>query len=152
MKNDLTYREVQPVEFPNLFKLLITEAPEFVETAIQVLDADEEQFYEMFTNEGKVIAIEYQGRLAGYYWIDENGDTFHLHALVLRPEFQNRGIGSYVMNVVEDATGKHFKRIDVGFNASNRRARAFLERHGYRVVKETPDTNYVFMQKPLNES
>jgi ribosomal protein S18 acetylase RimI-like enzyme len=56
------------------------------------------------------------------------------------------------MQAVEDGIGRHIRRVDVGFNASNRRARAFLERHGYHVLEESPDTNYIFMQKPLNDA
>jgi ribosomal protein S18 acetylase RimI-like enzyme len=150
MKDDVTYREAEPMEYPQLFNLLIAEAAEFVETAIRVLDSDQDRFYNMFTNNGKVMAIEYQRKLAGYYWIDEADDIFHLHALVLKPEFQNKGIGAHVLRVVEDGIGRHIKRIDVGFNASNNRARAFLERHGYETMQEIPETNYIFMQKSLD--
>ena len=85
------------------------------------------------------------GRVVGYMVVDgERLDHLYVH-----PEAQGRGVGSALLNKARELSPR---RIALATFQSNVRARAFYERHGFRVVGLTegeneeaePDVRYVW--------
>ncbi len=109
-----------------------------------------EEFAHLFMTVGQVYGIYEDHRLAGFYWIEERGNVLHLHALVLKEEFQGKGIGTRVLKMLEKKYKNDVKYIELGVHISNERARALYEGLGYEIVKTIDDLGFHIMKKHLS--
>jgi ribosomal protein S18 acetylase RimI-like enzyme len=70
--------------------------------------------------------------------------------LILKDEFQGRGIGSEVLNsLVNECSGK-IDSIELGIHHSNQRAKELYERFGFRTVQTLDDLDFSIMQKEID--
>jgi aminoglycoside 6'-N-acetyltransferase len=90
-------------------------------------------------NDGEALAIEVDGTLAGWLGYAEENEPGYRHAsldIVLRPEFQDRGLGSAALRLAAawliDERGHH--RITIDPAATNARAIRAYEAVGFRPV------------------
>lgn len=91
--------------------------------------------YLQYMKEGDTFFIaEVEGNAVGY--ISINDCTYlrscRLHLLSIRSEYQSKGVGSFLMNTLEEeARRRQFNRIIVNVYANNPRAEEFYKRKGY---------------------
>ncbi len=77
------------------------------------------------------IAESEEGELIGFISIDHDG---HLDLLYSHADHQRQGIGSYLLNYVEN----QFKSSGISYFSTDASitARPFFEKHGFKVIKE----------------
>lgn len=90
--------------------------------------------------------IEYAGRSIGYVSIQRSGNEIILAAIEVAPEFQNQGVGTYlIQNLLGDSDESNLpaKLFVLKVNP----ARRLYERLGFECTGETP-THFVMKREP----
>ena len=96
-----------------------------------------------------LVVVEKNKRVEGFAWVICNGvfgRSAYLKLIIVAPDAQGRGVGRLLMRKVEK---RHLKPNGLFLLATstNRRARKFYEKLGYRKVGELPD----FVKKGFKE-
>lgn len=94
---------------------------------------DESVFDENFSKSWQErVVILHQGRPAGYIGYDAAPtDHFYISGLFLKPAFQGRGWGKWLLNFMESLAQGQPLRLHVW---KNNPALTFYQRHGYRII------------------
>ena len=149
---DLNYLPAQTGQYEEFFKLMLDQEGEYLNQSLAHMHSSLEEFAALFRRVGQVYGIYEDGKVAGFYWIEERGDTLHLHALILQTEFQGHGVGSQILAMLANKYATTMERIELGVHKSNTGARRLYERVGYQTVKELEGLGYFIMQKELRSS
>jgi len=105
-----------------------------------------ERFDENF-DPARLQIIEYEGRAIGYISVERPGNEIFLAAIEVAPEFQNNGVGTYlVRNLMEDSDKLNLPARLLVLKVN--RARRLYERMGFERTGETP-THYVMRREPV---
>jgi ribosomal protein S18 acetylase RimI-like enzyme len=123
---------------------------EYMENTLQIMQLTWDEYAQIFRMRGEVHAIYQDAALAGFYWIEERGDTLHLHGLILKADFQGQGIGTAVLAMLaERYTGK-LDKIELGVYQANSGAIRLYEKTGYQITRSLDDLHFYIMHKTLN--
>jgi ribosomal protein S18 acetylase RimI-like enzyme len=145
----LTYTPIAAAQFDDFLDLLLSEAGDYLPRTLELMGLTLEEAKDLFRRTGQVYAI-YEGEApAGYYWIEERGTVLHLHGLALRGEFQGRGIGTQVLNMLADTYAGKMQAIELGVHESNAKAKRLYEKLGYKTVKRLEELGFYVMQLSL---
>ncbi len=76
------------------------------------------------------------------YWSDDadpvsmrsEESKIHIHNLVVRKDFENKGVGSDLLGRMKSKIGKRRKTLELDIRESNLRAQLFLRKHGFKAV------------------
>jgi ribosomal protein S18 acetylase RimI-like enzyme len=131
----VSYRDADPKEYAEDFEMMRAESSAYLERTLELMHSSWEEYARLFRTVGRVMTILQDEQPAGFYWIEEREKILHLHALILKPEFQGRGIGSQVLNTLRETYCPAFDAIELGVHASNQRALALYHRLGYVEAK-----------------
>jgi ribosomal protein S18 acetylase RimI-like enzyme len=145
----LTYRPIAAGEFDDFLELLLSEAGDYLPRTLELMGLTLEAAKERFRKTGQVYAICEGEAPAGYYWTEERGTVLHLHGLALRGEFQGRGIGTQVLDMLADRYAGKMQAIELGVHESNARAKRLYEKLGYKTVKRLEELGFYVMQLSL---
>ena len=148
----ISYQPVANDQYEQLLQLMQEDAADYLQQSLDLMQITWEQFGELFRTVGKVYAIDQDGQLTGFYWIEERPPLLHLHALILKPEFQGKGIGTAALQMLIAGYCGRMDAIELGVHQSNPRARKLYERLGFEVIDFKKDLGYFIMQKPLTIS
>ncbi|MEW6402388.1 MAG: GNAT family N-acetyltransferase [Chloroflexota bacterium] len=98
----LVYRLADADQYDELLRLMAEDAADYLNQSLELMKMTWAGFAELFKTRGHAYCI-YQGNtLAGFYWIEEREKTLHLHALILKREFQGQGIGTRVLQMLAE--------------------------------------------------
>jgi ribosomal protein S18 acetylase RimI-like enzyme len=122
---------------------------EYLENSLRLMQMTWQQYSQIFRTRGEVRAIYQDANLAGFYWIEERGDTLHLHGLILQTEFQGQGIGTAVLTMMVEAYTGKLERIELGVYQANSGAIRLYEKMGYCISRSLDDLRFYIMQKLL---
>jgi ribosomal protein S18 acetylase RimI-like enzyme len=125
------------------------EASEYLKDSLWLIGLTTSAFRAKFKSVGDVVEIHSDGEPAGFYWIEKRDDILHLHGIILRREFQGRGLGREAMRRIEDEHGRGISAIELGVYRDNAAARRLYESLGYIVVKRLDDVHFDIMRKTL---
>lgn len=89
--------------------------------------------------------ILFKGRPAGRLWVARVEDQIRLLDIAILPEYQNRGIGAYLLQRLITESEKVGKPLRHWIFKSNTAARRFYERLGFRLIED--DRAYLFMER-----
>lgn len=146
---ELDYRPAQAAQYDQFFDLMFEEEGNYLRQSLLQLNSSLEQFAALFQKVGKVYGVYSGLQVAGFYWIEEREKVLHLHALIIKADFQGQGIGTAILtHLVDEYTGI-MDVIELGVHQSNTGAQRLYSRMGYRTVKELPDLGYYIMQRNL---
>ena len=145
----LTFRKAESHLYDALMQLQEEQAGHYLNQTLALMGTTWQEYAELFRTVGQVYGIYQDGRLAGFYWIEERDRILHLHGLILTTEFQGQGIGSHVLQMLETEYRGRVEAIELGVHESNARAIALYQRFGYRTVKTLADLGFFVMQKAL---
>ncbi len=145
----LTYEPVKSEEYDEFLQLLRDSATDYLESTLALMQMTWKQFADLFRTRGQVYGIYRDGQLAGFYWIEERDQVLHLHGLILREQFQGKGIGTQVLQMLAAKYRGSVRAIELGVHKSNDRAKTLYKRLGYETVKTWDDLGFLIMQKPL---
>ncbi len=146
----LTYKPAKPEHYEEFLWLMQSYAGDYLKHTLKLMEISWEQFARLFRTTGRVYGIYEAGQLAGFYWIEERGRELHLHGLVLKEQFQGRGVGTQVLKKLEVEYRDSMELIELGVHESNQRARILFDRLGYETVKVLDDLGFHIMQKRLS--
>jgi ribosomal protein S18 acetylase RimI-like enzyme len=143
----LTYRPAAPEQYDDFFQLMAAESRDYLDTTLQLMDADWDRFAELFRTVGQVCGIYLEDGWAGFYWVEVRDAVLHVHGLILHPEFQGRGIGRQVLADLEAEYGDRVGALELGVHHSNRRALALYQHAGFQTVKTLEELGFLVLQK-----
>ena len=94
------------------------------------------QFREQLDLTGTQI-IQLRGTDIGFVMSRDRGDEVELHTLCIAPEYQSRGIGSYITRRLVSRARTSGRGVVLSVLKANERARKLYERLGFVVVDES---------------
>jgi ribosomal protein S18 acetylase RimI-like enzyme len=145
----LTYAPPTPEQYDQFLQMMWEDGQDYMENTLRSMQMTWEEYTQVFRTRGEVQTIYQDDALAGFYWIEQRGDTLHLHGLILNSDYQGQGIGTAVLKLLaESYTGK-VQIIELGVYQANTAAIRLYEKMGYRITKTLDDLNFYIMQKPL---
>ena len=98
------------------------------------------------TQIGEYTAVYADGQKAGYYHFCQNEDAqFELDDLYIFPEFQNKGIGTAV---IQKCCASTTAPVFLYVFTKNERAVSLYQRLGFAVVKTVNDTRFIMKREP----
>jgi len=145
----LTFETAESEQYDAFMRLMLDEAKGYLETAQKLMHMSMEEFDHLFRTLGRVYAIYDNKQCVGFYWIEERESVLHVHALILKQQFQGRGIGRQVLNMLAAEYNDRMKFIELGVHESNGRAIRMYERNGFSTVKRLDDLRFLIMRKQL---
>ncbi|HTX79834.1 MAG TPA: GNAT family N-acetyltransferase [Longilinea sp.] len=145
----ITYQPVANKQYDELLQLMREDAADYLQQSLDLMRITREEFGQLFRTIGQVDGIYQDEQLAGFYWIEERPPVLHLHALILKPTFQGKGIGTIVLQMLIATYGGRMQAIELGVHQSNPRAKKLYGRLGFVVIDFKEDLGYFIMQRPL---
>jgi ribosomal protein S18 acetylase RimI-like enzyme len=146
----VTWETARPDQYGEFMRLMHDEAAGYLRGAMELMHITQEEFDLIFRTLGQVYAIYEDEQLAGFYWIEERERVLHLHALILKSQFQGRGIGTQTLSTLASGYKETMNCIELGVHESNERAIRMYERQGFKTVKQLDDVKFRIMQKQLS--
>ena len=143
----LTYKHASETDYAEFMKLVHADAGDYLEHAMKLMHMDWQKFEHLFRTVGEVCGIYRGDQLAGFYWIEHRGDVLHIHGLILKDQFQDQGVGTEVLDMLEERFAGEVKWMELAVHDSNLRAKQLYERLGYRTVRRLEDEGFDIMQK-----
>ena len=147
----LRFEPADEKQYSEFLHLMMNFASDYLEDAMKLMHVSWERFNYLFRTFGEVYGIYVDGELAGFYWIEKRQNVLHLHALVLREEFQGRKIGRSVLLSIEERYRNEADVIELGVHVSNRNGISLYESLGYESVKFLEDLGFYIMQKRISD-
>ncbi len=144
-----TYRTATENDFDVYLDMMYEHAADYLEPSLMLMGIDRDEFSKIFRTVGTVRGIEADGHIAGFYWVEPREETLHIHALIVKPDFQKRGLAHDAMDTIVADCGKEIKRIELGVHRENDRALKVYESAGFKVVRELDEFDFYIMHKDL---
>ncbi|SYZ72978.1 hypothetical protein TRIP_C21093 [Candidatus Zixiibacteriota bacterium] len=151
-EKDKSRLDVQPIraeQYEECMRLMLSQAGTYLERTMELMQMDRRQFGELFRTVGQVFTIRHKSINAGFYWIEAREKILHVHALIIKDEFQGQGLGSAILRRLEKEYRGRMNRIEMGVHTSNERAIALYRRLGYEVHKSLDYLGFLIMQKDV---
>ena len=142
--------QVKESQYDELFEMMLIYSSEYLQSAITKLGISVEQFKELFKTIGTIYVIYVDKDLAGFFWIERREEVLHIHALIIKSEFQGRGLGKKILQLIQDQYSSGAKILELGVHLSNHRAINLYQNSGFVKVKEFDDIGFIVMQKRLH--
>ena len=140
MNNDLLIRTVQKSDLTDLewngnylhFRNVFRDAYQSSQRGFSILWIAE------ILNTGIIGQVFIQLKCARKELADGNKRAY-LYSFRIKHEYQNQGIGSYMLQFIEkDLTKRGFKQLTLNVAKNNKKAQKLYFRHGYKVVAHEP--------------
>ena len=122
---------------PDLFELHRTAFREHIE---RIWGWDEDWQRANFVREwasSVTSVVRLNGRTVGYLQVRNESDRVYLQNIALHPDFQNKGMGTELLNEVKAAATARQLPVDLAVFRTNGSAQRFYERHGFRRTGES---------------
>ena len=147
----LTYTAATPEQYDIFLQMMWEDGQEYgyLETAMKLMQMTWEEYAQLFRTRGQVRSIFDGERLAGFYWIEERGDTLHLHGLILNKDCQGKGIGTAVLTMLAKSYTGKMDKIELGVYKANAGAIKLYEKTGFNITNDLSDLGFFIMQKSL---
>ncbi|OGN99111.1 MAG: hypothetical protein A2Z71_11010 [Chloroflexi bacterium RBG_13_50_21] len=145
----LKFKSANAEQYDVFLQLMWDDGQEYWADTMRIMQLTWEEYAQIFRTRGEVSAIYQDENLAGFYWIEERVDTLHLHGLILKNEFQGRGIGTAILSILAERYTNKMDKIELGVYQSNTGAIRFYEKMGFQITRSLSDLPFYIMQKPL---
>jgi len=142
----LSYRQASEEQVVAFLELLREDARDYLDQTIALMGETWEHFVQIAQQVGKVYEVAQNGQPAGYYWIEERGIELHLHGIVVKAEFRGQGIGTAILEKLQEDCAGRMEVIELGVHDSNLQAKALYERMGYVTVRRVEALGFAVMQ------
>ena len=139
----------RPGQFEQLLELVYHQKCAYLEPMLDLIQLTSEQFGQYFKTTGMAYRICESGELAGLCWVEQQGRSLFLHGLIIKDEYQGRGIGTQTLKFLESAYRRRVDCIELHVHISNPRAKALYERYGFETVQFLEDSGFYVMQKAI---
>jgi len=136
-------------QYEELMALMMHEGDYLTET-LRLMKITEGEFDHLFRTIGRVYCIYSDMQLAGFYWVEEREKTLHLHAIIVKTEFQGKGTGTRILNNLTKQPNRSINMIELGVHESNLGAIRMYERNGFKTVERLDDVKFLIMRKQVH--
>ena len=109
----------------------------------------QKDFFDKDWRTHKIQIITCDSEPIGTISISRNADHIELGLFFILPEYQNKGIGTYLMKPVLDEADRSNKVVKVAYLVNNPAVALYL-RHGFEIISAT-DTHKHTERKPQKE-
>jgi ribosomal protein S18 acetylase RimI-like enzyme len=148
----LTFEAASAEHYGECMQLMLDEAGGYLQGTLKLMQISMDEFNHLLRTVGTLHAIFDDKQLAGFYWIEEREKVLHLHALLLKQQFQGKGIGTQTLNMLASKYEGTMTTIELGVHDSNEAAIRLYERKGFNTVKRLNDLKFRIMQKDLSSA
>jgi ribosomal protein S18 acetylase RimI-like enzyme len=145
----LTYVSAKAEQLKDCLRLMFSETAEYLEKTLELMQLTRPQFAQLFQSVGEVRIIEYNDIPVGFFWIEIRDEILHIHELILRKEYQRKGIGRETMQYIEENCCRKAKTIEFGVHRSNRHAIDLYQKCGYEITRTLRHLDFQIMQKKI---
>jgi len=145
----LKFVPATPEQYDQFLQMMWEDGQEYLRNAMRVMQMTWDEYAQIFRTRGEVRAIYQDADLAGFYWVEERGDTLHLHGLILKAKFQGQGIGTSVLTMLAESYAGKMNIIELGVYQANSGAIKLYEKMGYKITRSLDDLHFYIMQKSL---
>jgi ribosomal protein S18 acetylase RimI-like enzyme len=145
----LKFVPATPEQYDQFLQMMWEDGQEYLRNAMRVMQMTWDEYAQIFRTRGEVRAIYQDADLAGFYWVEERGDTLHLHGLILKAKFQGQGIGTSVLTMLAESYASKMNIIELGVYQANTGAIKLYEKMGYKIIRSLDDLHFYIMQKSL---
>lgn len=145
----LKFVPATPEQYDQFLQMMWEDGQEYLRNAMRVMQMTWDEYAQIFRTRGEVRAIDQDADLAGFYWVEERGDTLHLHGLILKAKFQGQGIGTSVLTMLAESYASKMNIIELGVYQANTGAIKLYEKMGYKIIRSLDDLHFYIMQKSL---
>jgi ribosomal protein S18 acetylase RimI-like enzyme len=145
----LKFVPATPEQYDQFLQMMWEDGQEYLENTLRVMQMTLAEYAQIFRTRGEVRAIYQDADLAGFYWVEERGDTLHLHGLILKAKFQGQGIGTSVLTMLAESYASKMNIIELGVYQANSGAIKLYEKMGYKITRSLDDLHFYIMQKSL---
>jgi len=146
----LNFEAASAEQYGECMQLMLEEAGSYLQGTLKLMRLSMDEFNHVLRTVGTLYAIYEAKQLAGFYWIEEREKVLHLHALLLKPQFQGKGFGTQVLSILASKYKGTMTTIELGVHESNEGAIRLYERNGFNTVKQLEDLKFRIMQKTLS--
>ena len=146
----ITYLPATTDQYAIFLQMMWDDGQEYLPEAMRMMQLTWEEYSKVFRSLGQVCAIYQDKVMAGFYWIEERGDTLHLHALILKTKYQGQGIGTAVLKVLAESYSGKLEKIELGVYQANSGAIRLYQKHGFQITRNLGNLHFFIMQKTLN--
>jgi GNAT superfamily N-acetyltransferase len=127
-------RQATPDDFEFLYQVHREAMRDYVERTWGWNEECQQQYFREHFDPDEYQIVVYRGEDVGMMAVDRRGGEIHLNKMALRPAFQGRGLGTYLINrVLDEARGKMVWLQVLKVNP----ARRLYERIGFTIAGET---------------
>jgi len=144
----LTFERPKAGQYAELMELMMHEG-DYLRDSLRLMQMTQDEFDRLFRTVGQVYRILIGDQLVGFYWIEQRDNILHLHGLMLKEQFQGKGIGTQILHKLISENHGKVKEIELGVHESNLRAIGLYERNGFDTVTTLPDLKFRIMKKNL---
>lgn len=144
-------RQVEQDQYDELFQMMLEYTSDYLQNAVTKLNISTDQFKELFKTVGKVYAVYVQKEIAGFFWVEKREDVLHIHALIIKNQFQGKGLGKEILHLIQNEYNLGAKVLELGVHISNNRAINLYENFGFVKIKQLDDIGFIIMQKHLEK-
>jgi GNAT superfamily N-acetyltransferase len=145
----LSFKPANIEELDELCVLMRQETSEYLKDSLWQIGMSEAAFRATFKAVGQFYLIVVDDQRAGFYWVEKRESILHLHGIILRREYQGRGLGHQVMKLLEYRHSEGITAIELGVSRFNHQAHHLYEHLGYQVVDHLNGLEFDIMRKPL---
>ncbi|MGB2983858.1 MAG: GNAT family N-acetyltransferase [Candidatus Bipolaricaulia bacterium] len=145
----IEYRTPTPEERDTFLEWMREHMADTIDAVMAFMDLTWEGFSELFGTVGEVRAIYDGDTLAGLLWIEHRERVLHIHGIILRPEFRGRGIGTGILESLENEFAGEVDVLELGVRTSNEGAIRFYKRVGFEIAKPIEKIGFLVLCKPL---
>jgi ribosomal protein S18 acetylase RimI-like enzyme len=146
----LTFEAASVEQYGECMQLMRDEAGSYLQGTLKLMQMSMDEFNHLLRTVGTLYAIYDDKQLVGFYWIEEREKVLHLHALLVKPRSQGRGIGTQTLRMLASKYKGTMTTIELGVHESNEGAIRMYERNGFKTVKQLEDLKFRIMQKTLS--
>jgi ribosomal protein S18 acetylase RimI-like enzyme len=145
----ITYQPATSAQYTEFLNLMFDHMADFVQITLNLLGISMDEFKSLVRTLGQVYSINQADKVAGYYWIEERAQELHLHGIVLKEEYQSKGIGSATIKMLEDQYKGQKDFIELGVHFSNKNALKLYRKLGFQIETTMEDLQFHIMRKQL---
>jgi ribosomal protein S18 acetylase RimI-like enzyme len=145
----ITYELATENQYEEFLKLMLDHMADYLETLMELMGMSIDEFDHLLRKVGQVYCVKYKGEVAGFYWVEERGREIHLHGIILKEEYQGKGIGTKIFEKLEKQYQNEKELIELGVHISNEGAIRLYEKLGYETEITKEELGFYIMRKHL---
>ena len=145
----ITCQPATDSQYQEFLGLMLDHMADYLKSLMMLMEITLEQFSEILGSVGQVYSIQMDDQVSGFYWIEERGRELHLHGLILKTEYQGRGIGTQTLKALEEKYKDSMDFIELGVHKTNQKAIELYKKLGYQMVTSLDDLGFLILQKDL---